>query len=610
MTEHEKQPLHDARDAASWLAEFSTAIQRQDAAAAAELFLPDAHWRDILAFTWHFTTISGRERIRRQLEAALKTLQPTPFRLDPGCSPPRWVERTGTSTLEIFIAFETAVGRGRGVLRLVADPGAQGRLRGWTLSTTLDELIGFEERIGARRPKGPSDVRDFGAENWLDQRRKALAYTDRDPAVMVIGGGQAGLAIAARLTQLEVDTLVIERNPRIGDNWRRRYHSLTLHNEVFVNDFPYLPFPPNWPVYIAKDKLANWLEFYAEAMELNCWTGTEFVRGTYDDDAQCWSVQLRRADGTLRTMRPRHLVFAIGASPIAHAPELPGVDAFTGTVMHSEAYTSGTAWKGRKALVLGTGTSGHDVAQDLQACGAQVTLIQRSPTYICSLKEGQRVYSIYTHGLPVDECDLLLTSLPFPVLVRSYQLAALESRRQDEKLLEGLTAAGFRLDFQENDTGFQMRYHQRGGGYYFNVGCSDLIIQRKIGLIQFSDIERFVAEGARMRDGSTEPADLLVLATGYLSQQEVARRLLGDAVAERIGPVWGFDDGGELRNMWKRTPQKGLWFIAGSLAQCRIFSKFLALQIKACEVGLLPMALPTHTTGNPVEKEASVVSQA
>ncbi|MCW5620518.1 MAG: NAD(P)/FAD-dependent oxidoreductase [Burkholderiales bacterium] len=448
MTEHDKQPLHPEHDAAGWLAEFSTAIQRQDAAAAAELFLPDAHWRDILAFTWHFTTISGRDRIRRQLEDALKTLRPTPFRLDPGRSAPCWIERAGTSALEIFIAFDTAVGRGRGVLRLVADPGAQGRLRGWTLSTTLDELIGFEERIGARRPKGPSDVRDFGAENWLDQRRKTLAYADRDPAVMVIGGGQAGLAIAARLTQLEVDTLVIERNPRIGDNWRSRYHSLTLHNEVFVNDFPYLPFPPNWPVYISKDKLANWLEFYAEAMELNCWTGTEFVRGSYDDDAQCWNVQLRRADGTVRTMRPRHLVFAIGASPIPHVPQLPGVDAFAGTVMHSHGYTSGTAWKGRKALVLGTGTSGHDVAQDLQACGAQVTLIQRSPTYICSLKEGQRVYSLYTQGIPVDECDLLLTSLPFPVLVRSYQLSALESRRLDEKLLEGADRCRIQLDFR------------------------------------------------------------------------------------------------------------------------------------------------------------------
>jgi putative flavoprotein involved in K+ transport len=381
---------------------------------------------------------------------------------------------------------------------------------------------------------------------------------------------------------------------------------LTLHNEVFVNHLPYMPFPPSWPVYIAKDKLANWLEGYVEAMELNCWTGTELVSGAYDEKAGCWTVKLKRSDGTQRVMRPRHVVLAVGASPIPHVPPLPGLDSFAGTVMHSEGYVTGAAWRGRKALVLGTGTSGHDVAQDLQSCGAHVTLIQRSPTYVVSLKQAQKVYSIYTDGTPFEDCDLLATSMPFPVLLRSYQLSTAEMRRHDEKLLEGLEAAGFKLDFQENDAGFQLRYHERGGGYYFNVGCSDLIIRGEVGLLQFSDIERFVPEGARLRDGSTVPAELLVLATGYKTQQEVARRLLGDAVAERIGPVWGFEDG-ELRNMWKRTAQKGLWFTAGSLALCRIFSKYLALQIKACEVGLMPLELPERYT---VTRNTSQVASA
>jgi putative flavoprotein involved in K+ transport len=246
------------------------------------------------------------------------------------------------------------------------------------------------------------------------------------------------------------------------------------------------------------------------------------------------------------------------------------------------------------------------VAQDLQSCGARVTLIQRSPTYVVSLKQAQKVYSIYTDGTPFEDCDLLATSMPFPVLLRSYQLSTADMRRHDEKLLQGLEAAGFKLDFQENDAGFQLRYHERGGGYYFNVGCSDLIIRGEVGLLQFGDIERFVPEGARLRDGNTVPAQLLVLATGYKSQQEVARRLLGDEVAQRIGRVWGFDDG-ELRNMWKRTAQKGLWFTAGSLALCRIFSKYLALQIKACEVGLMPLELPdAFSTKKDASRLASV----
>ena len=602
MIQHDNRTFDDAADAAArWLADFEAALRRRDAAAAADLFLPGGHWRDIVAFTWHIATVSGAAQIRKALTETVASTQPKGFRIDPERTPPRRVSRAGTDALEAFFTFETAVGRGSGVLRLVSDPRAPGRLSAWTLSTSLEQLTGYEERSGERRPTGPSDYRDFGAENWLDKRRKAVAYADRDPAVLIVGAGQAGLALAARLTQLEIDTLVVDRQARIGDNWRNRYHSLTLHNEVFVNHLPYMPFPPTWPVYIAKDKLANWLEGYVEAMELNCWTGTELVSGSYDEKARCWTVKLRRSDGTPHVMRPRHLVLAVGASPIPHVPPLPGLDSFAGTVMHSEGYVTGAAWRGRKALVLGTGTSGHDVAQDLQSCGAHVTLIQRSPTYVVSLKQAQKVYSIYTDGTPFEDCDLLATSMPYPVLLRSYQRSTADMRRHDEKLLQGLEAAGFKLDFQENDAGFQLRYHERGGGYYFNVGCSDLIIRGEVSLLQSSDIERFVPDGARLRDGTTVPAELLVLATGYKSQQEVTRRLLGDEVAQRVGPVWGFEDG-ELRNMWKRTAQKGLWYTAGSLALCRIFSRYLALQIKACEVGLMPVELPDTLAA---KKEAS-----
>jgi cation diffusion facilitator CzcD-associated flavoprotein CzcO len=227
------------------------------------------------------------------------------------------------------------------------------------------------------------------------------------------------------------------------------------------------------------------------------------------------------------------------------------------------------------------------VAQELFSRGADVTLIQRSKTYVVSLAEAQSVYAIYSEGIPFEDCDLLAASFPYPVLQRSYQLSTARGREVDKALLDALEKRGFRLHFGEDDTGFQMMYLRRGGGYYFNVGCSDLIISGKIGLLQYADIDTFVAQGARLRDGRVLPADLLVLATGYKNQQETVRAYLGDAIADRIGPVWGFDDGGELRNMWRRTAQPGLWLTAGSLAQCRIFSRYLALQIKALEEGLL-----------------------
>ena len=405
--------------------------------------------------------------------------------------------------------------------------------------------------------------------------------------MLIVGGGQAGLSAAARLNHLGVDTLIIDRNQRIGDNWRLRYHSLTLHNEVHVNHLPLMPFPPTWPVFIPKDKLANWFETYVEALELNFWTGTELSGGRWDDQEGCWVVTLRRSDGSERTMKPRHIIVATGVSGIPVWPKVPGLDAFKGAVMHSGQYTTGADWKGRKALVIGTGNSGHDVAQDLCASGVDVTIVQRSPTYIVSIREAQKVYSTYSEGLPFEDCDLLATSMPYPVLRRAYQLSTAEMRKADQALLKGLEARGFKLTYGEDDTGFQMMYLRRGGGYYFNVGCSDMIVDGRVGLLQYDTIDRFAAEGVVLKDGTTRPLDLVVVATGYESQQEFVRATLGNDVAERIGPVWGFDDGGELRNMWGPTKQRGLWFTAGSLAQCRIYSRYLALQIKAREDGLI-----------------------
>jgi cation diffusion facilitator CzcD-associated flavoprotein CzcO len=574
-------------DAQFWLTQFEAALKSQDASSAAELFLSDGLWRDVLAFTWSIQTQFGRASIEKTLRDTLTRTKPVNFHIPAKRTPPRWVRRAGTEAIEVIFEFDTAFGHANAVVRLVPDPQAPSRLRAWTLVTTLEELRGHEEAFKKPAADSGEDTRDFGGDNWLDRLKDQRAYADRDPTVIVVGGGQAGLSIAARLQQVGIDTLIVDRHERAGDNWRKRYHSLTLHNEVHVNHLPYLRFPPTFPTYIPKDKLANWFEFYVEAMELNFWTGTELADGSYDAQRKQWSVTLRRSDGSTRVMHPRHLIFATGVSSIPSIPDVPGLAAFAGTKVHSGAFANAGQWKGKKALVLGSGTSGHDTAQELFSHGAEVTLIQRSKTYVVSLKEAQSVYAIYSEGIPLEDCDLLATSMPYPVLQRSYQLSTAQGREVDKVLLEGLSERGFRLHFGEDETGFQMMYLRRGGGYYFNVGCSDLIISGKIKLLQYADIECFVAEGARLRDGTVVPADLLVLATGYKNQQDTVRAYLGDAIANAIGPVWGFDDGGELRNMWQQTAQPGLWFTAGSLAQCRIFSRYLAIQIKAMEEGLL-----------------------
>jgi putative flavoprotein involved in K+ transport len=574
------------REVGAWLAKFETALAEPDDALLRTLFHPNSHWRDVLALTWHIRTVNGRDALVSELKAHAGRAKPTDFRTDPQRTAPRHVTRAGTDAIEAIYRFETAEGRGSGVLRLTDEGGT---LKAWTLLTALDEIKGFEEHVGRLRPKGESYSRDFGGPNWLDLRKSAAEYVDRDPAVLVVGGGQAGLSIAARLAQLQVDTLIVDREQRIGDNWRNRYHALTLHNQVHVNHLPYMPFPPNWPSYIPKDKLAGWFETYVESMELNYWMGTEFQGGAYDEREERWSVVLRRADGSKREMRPRHIVMATGVSGIPNLPEIPTLRNFRGKILHSGEYSDGEAWKGKNVLVVGTGNSGHDIAQDLYSAGAKVTLVQRSSTLIVNIEpSAQLPYALYDEGPPLEDCDLITTSIPLPLARKTHILLTERAKNLDKELLDGLEGKGFRLDFGEDGTGWQFKYLTRGGGYYFNVGCSDLIVEGEIGLAQFSDIEGFVAEGARLRSGATLAADLIVLATGWKGQDQLVRKLFGNEVATRVGPVWGFGDEQELRNMFTRTRQPGLWFIAGSFAQCRIYSRYLGLQIKACEVGLLP----------------------
>ncbi len=569
-----------------WLAMFEKALAGRDDVLLKTLFHPDSHWRDVLALTWHIRTVNGLEAVLGELKAHAGRAHPRGFRTDPHRTAPRHVTRAGTDAIEAIFQFETDEGRGNGVLRLLPD---EKNMRAWTLLTALDEIKGFEEQVGRSRPKGESYSRDFQGPNWLDLRKSAAAYVERDPAVLVVGGGQAGLSLAARLAQLQVDTLIVDREQRIGDNWRNRYHALTLHNQVQVNHLPYMPFPPNWPTYIPKDKLAGWFEAYVESMELSYWAATEFRGGAYDDREERWAVVLHRADGTTREMRPRHIVMATGASGIPNLPDIPTLRNFGGRILHSSQYGDGEAWKGKNVLVIGTGNSGHDIAQDLYSSGAKVTLVQRSPTLIVNIEpSAQLPYALYDEGPPLEDCDLINTSIPLPLARKSHRLLTEQAKKMDKDLLDGLERVGFKLDFGEDGTGWQFKYLTRGGGYYFNVGCSDLIVAGEIGLVQFSDIAGFVAEGARMRTGATLAADLVVLASGYKGQEYLVRKLFGDDVAARVGPIWGFGDEQELRNMFTRTAQPGLWFIAGSFTQCRIYSKYLALHIKACEEGLLP----------------------
>lgn len=591
----------DALDALfeSWLGRFGAALEAQDIDTVLSFFDADrSYWKDVLSFTWAYRTYGTREDIEAGLRATIERAKPANVRLAATRTRPRQVRRSAKDVVEAYFDFDTAVGTGTGFVRLLHAPGDTAEPKVWILLTTLQELKGFEPKAGERRPSGLQYSHNFAGDNWADERRKAIEHGGDEIDVLVVGAGQGGLATSARLGQLGVKCLIVEKNARVGDNWRHRYHSLTLHNEVWSNHLPYLPFPDTWPAFVPKDKLAGWLEGYAEFMELNVWTSTELVGAVYDEaGTKLWTVDLKRADGTIRQIRAKHLVLATGGtSGVPNMPKLPGLDTFEGEIVHSGVFTSGLPYVGKRALVVGTGTSGHDVAQDLQSNGAEVTLMQRSPTCVVSLIPcGTMVYGVYSEGPPADDVDLVTAAIPYPVLQNSYQFLTKKTAELDGDLLRGLEKRGFKLDMGVDDTGFHMMYLRRGGGYYINVGASDLIASGDIGLMQEEEYESFVPGGLRLKDGSTRRYDLVVLATGYRDQQEGIRSLLGDEVADKVGSVWGFDDNYVMRNLWQRTPQEGLWVVGGSLLDCRLYSRFLSLLIRADLAGISepPVAVPS-----------------
>ena len=277
----------------AWLADFEAALAVRDIDRVVGKFATDSFWRDLVAFTWNIKTVEGRDGIADMLTARG---WPAPTRRDSG--PARRHRRTVTST-SAFIEFETAVGRGVGHLRLKGD-------QAWTLLTAMQELKGHEEPKGATRVLGAVHGSDPDPRSWAEKRADEEADAGlhrRSRTSLVVGGGQGGIALGARLRQLGVPAIVVDRHERPGDQWRKRYKSLCLHDPVWYDHLPYLPFPPNWPVFAPKDKIGDWLEFYTRVMEVPYWSKTTCLSASFDETDERWTVEVDR-DGERLTLRP------------------------------------------------------------------------------------------------------------------------------------------------------------------------------------------------------------------------------------------------------------------------------------------------------------------
>jgi len=598
--------------ARAWLADFGQTLRHRDYARVASMIHPDGYWRDLLTFGWSFKTLHGIEDVEAWLTETFDANRAHDFCLEG--EPQIAAFGDYCATLQFFFKFETETALGRGFVRLVESPNAPNDVKAFTILTAMSALKAFPEAIGRKRPGEDLRATSNELENWLDRRNSAREFVRKDPEVIVIGGGQSGLMLAARLGQLNVSTLVVEKTDRVGDVWRNRYRSLTLHNEICMNHFAYMPFPDTWPVYIPKDKLANWLEFYAESMEVNVWTKTAFLGAEYDNSAKRWNAQLRMADGSIRIMRPSHVALAIGVSGLPNVPTFEGQDAFGGQIVHSSGCIDGLDVKGKSVLVVGAGTSGHDIAQDLHTRGADVTMLQRSSITVVSLEPSSvRPYELYRQNdgiRPIADTDLMAASVPYELLARLHKTLSRQMAEEDKDLLDGLRRVGFLLDNGDDDTGYFLKLLRHQAGYYLNVGASDLIIAGKIGLKAGIDINRLERNKVIFSDGTSLAADIIVLATGYKPLQEAVRTMFGDKVAERVGPIWGIGDDGELRNMYARTAQEGLYVAGGGLPGARAYSQYTAFLIKAAVEGFLPSLQSTQQSKTSLKQKAELLSGA
>ena len=574
----------------NWLNHFSQALEQGDIQQAVALFEPEGYWRDLVAFTWNLKTLEGQEQITDMLTATLPLVKPSHWVLE---EEPH--ESDGIT--EAWICFETETGRGRGHLRLRNG-------KAWTLLTTLVELKEFPEKRGFTRPKGAEHGINKSRKTWQEKRQheeQTLGYSEQ-PYCLIIGGGQGGIGLGARLRQLEVPTIIIDKNDRPGDAWRKRYKSLCLHDPVWYDHMPYLPFPENWPIFSPKDKMGDWLEMYTKVMELNYWNSTECTSARYDEAQQEWVVEVVR-EGKPVTLRPKQLVLATGMSGIPNIPSISGQDQFLGEQHHSSQHPGGEAYAGKKVVVLGGNNSAHDICAALWENGADVTMIQRSSTHIIRSDTLMNLVlkdlyseSAVQNGMTTYKADLTFASVPFKLMPEFHRPIYEEVAKQDADFYQGLKDAGFLLDFGDDGSGMFMKYLRRASGYYIDVGASELIANGDIKLKSGVTIECIRPHSVVLTDGTELEADLIVYATGFGSMNGWAAKIISQEVADKVGKCWGLgsdtskDPGpweGELRNMWKPTQQEGLWFHGGNLHQSRHYSQYLSLQRKARMEGLL-----------------------
>ncbi|OAX33329.1 FAD/NAD(P)-binding domain-containing protein [Rhizopogon vinicolor AM-OR11-026] len=572
--------------ATEWLDAFSAAITQSDVGAVVDLFLEDGFWKDLIALTWDLRTFEGRNDITKLLDARLAVTGLRELQLleDPLREPVLRKLLPDLALVRFCFGFTTMHGKGTSVVHLAPLPDST--WKAYVLLTCLDALTDFPEKVGPLR----NSQTNHGTLE--ESRHQEIEFSSNDPTVLVIGAGHSGLETAARLKYIGVPTLIIDKKPRVGDNWRDRYKALCLHDSVWYDQTPYLNFPSTWPLYSTAGKLADWLEGYAKFLELNVWTASTIKKSSWNDTTETWTVEVNREGKETRTLTVKHLVFATGLDSRPTVPDIPGKASFKGSAVHSSQFTSAANYIGKKAVVVGACTSGHDIAQDFFDHGIDVTMYQRSSTFVVTVKAVAGVLNAtYRDGFPVELADTYSASLPHAVVRRLCQrIVPLIAQTTDKDILDGLAKVGFKTNLGPHGTGGVTLFYGRVGGHYIDTGTCQHIINGDIKIKNGSAIEGFTENGLRFSDGTELHADIIVFATGFGDHLDAVREACGDEVVSKVGAVWGMDNEGQLQGVWRHCGHDGLWFAIGHMALSRFHSLHLAMQIKAIEEGILNKA--------------------
>ncbi|KAI9066767.1 FAD/NAD-P-binding domain-containing protein [Trametes sanguinea] len=578
--------------ASSWTARLSSALQAADAAGTGDLFLPHGWMRDLLVFGWDIRALEGKAKVQAYLQDTLQDAQVTDFNLSDDIHLPSqvsYIPQIQAIDVELAFTFECRKGHGHGYARLLPD--TDGAFKALSVMMMLYDIAGHEE---SRTLPLRDDLTGVPGRNMQKELAAWVDEVETNPHVLIVGAGQTGLQLAARMKAMQIPTLVIERSARIGDHWRRRYPTLTLHTIKRHHTLLYQPYPTNWPEYTPKDKLADWLEHYASIQDLVVWTASELQpRPVYNAVSGTWNVTVQRGGAEVH-LQPAHIVLATGTLGEAYMPECPGHETFRGEVLHSEGFRGGADYAGKRVLVIGAGNTSIDICQDLVLNGAEsVTMIQRSSTCVMSrdlLSGFQR--QTWADDRPLDVADFLAASWPIG-LQKKLAIASQDAMLHlDRELHDKLREGGLKLNMGPEGEGLYLLTLERFGALILwllgqDKGGADLIANGSIQVRSGLSPERFTATGLVFNDGTEISADAVVFATGYLPIKESNRKLLGDDVIGLAGDVYGLDAEGELKGSYRPTGHPGLWYGTGDFFTSRFYSKLLALQIKARQLQLV-----------------------